>query len=202
MPVPTENTDYAGEAIGYLTDAYRSKQIIAAFVAAKMVSRQELEGVFWDIINLRRLANAVGAQLDVNGRIVGQPRNTASDGDYKAAITLRVAVNRSTGRLTDWSNFGAILLQTSSGPVSYYGGEASFFFGVWGMALSPVVVASVLAAAVPNGVRGVFAYSTWADGNDFEWADVNNLSTTGEGGFGDSVAGLVGGLLISAAEMP
>lgn len=140
--------------------------------------------------------------FDELGALVGQPRYAMSDHDYKAMIYLRAAVNRATGRTPDWSKFGSILLQNAGGPVSYYrGGDASFFFGVWDLELNPQIVAQALSAAVPNGVYGLFGYSTWADGNDFEWCDVNNVSSTGQGTWGDSVAGVVGGLLVSGASI-
>ena len=46
-------------------------------------------------------------------------------------------------------------------------------------------------------MNGVFAYTTWPDGNDFEWCDDLNPSTTGQGTFGDDIGGLVGGLLVA-----
>jgi hypothetical protein len=65
------------------------------------------------------------------------------------------------------------------------------------MVLNPHLIATILAGAVPLGVYAVFAYSTWADGNDVEFCDCNNVAITGQGALGDSVAGLVGGLLVT-----
>jgi hypothetical protein len=142
------------------------------------------------------------ANMDVVGNLVGQQRLNQNDLNFLSVITLRIAINRSFGAVSNWSDFAGILLKTSSAVSYYESGDASFFFGVWDMTLNPVIIAEVLATAVPNGVGpNIFAYSIWPDGNDFEWADVNNLSTTGQGTFGDSVAGLVGGLLVSGVTM-
>ncbi len=116
---------------------------------------------------------ATNAVLDSLGALVGQPRSGLDDADYVTAIRLRAAVNRSKGRMSDWSNLAAILLRVSGGPVEYVeGGNASFYFFVGDMpaTLNPNVVASLLSSADPNGVGpNCLGYSTWADGNDFEW---------------------------------
>lgn len=212
MSEPVEKTNLAGEAVGFLTSAYRTKPNIVGFLKSIVASVQTLEGALSDALTMRTLAGAsvftlptTNAVLDQLGRLIGQSRQGLDDADFKAVLYLRAAINRKTGRTTDWSGFAAILLRTASGPVSYYeaaaGAGQAFFFGVWGMTLNPIVVALALNDARPGGVRGVFGYTTWPDGNDFEWCDVNNPSTTGQGTWGDTVAGLVGGLLISEASI-
>ena len=69
------------------------------------------------------------------------------------------------------------------------------------MTLNPNIVAAVIKGAKGNGIGSSLGYTVWPDGNDFEFCDVNNVSTTGQGTFGDSVAGLVGGVLVSVAEV-
>lgn len=44
---------------------------------------------------------AVGAQLDVLGKIVGQARQGFSDADYRRLIRARISVNRSKGTIED-----------------------------------------------------------------------------------------------------
>jgi hypothetical protein len=147
-------------------------------------------------------SNDANVVFDMLGALVGQPRSGLNDHDYRAIIYLKVAVNRSDSSTSSWSSLIQILLQTSGGPVEYTeASEAGFDVFVGDMSLNPLVVASVLSGAVPNGVGANLLYSTWPDGNDFEWCDSSNVSTTGQGTFGDSVAGLVGGLLISAEKM-
>lgn len=205
MTTPIHNTQIVAQGLARLTSAFTTQPAIRAWLAVCLQPWQDLEDAAFQVLTMRFLATATTYSLpatnvafDTIGALVGQPRSGLSDSDYKSIIYLRIAVNRSTGRTTDWSNFGAILLRAGAGgPVSFYEAMAGLFFGVWDENLNPQLVAQTLAQAVPSGVYGIFAYSTWPDGNDFEWADVNNPSTTGQGTFGDSVAGLVGGLLVS-----
>jgi hypothetical protein len=224
MPIPTQNSNVVGEAVGYLTDNFRLQQAIPAFTSAFAAEIQELENAIWTMMAGRSLvdltttnsqgqtvnfgsvqiltAPAMNPVLDTIGSIVGQPRQGLDDSDYLSVIYLKITVNRSSGRTTDWSQFAQLLLQSGAGgPVEFEQGSAALYFFVGDLQLNPIVVASVLARAVANGVGSAFGYSTWPDGNDFEWCDVNNESITGQGTFGDTVAGVVGGLLVSEQGM-
>jgi hypothetical protein len=202
MSVPIQNTMHVAQGLSRLCSAFITKPNIRAILAVYLQPAQDLENAIWGVLLGRVLSTAlvgVGSNnpvFDTLGALVGQPRLGLIDSDYKGLIYLRVAVNRATGRVSDWSNFANILLAHASDPVpSYYEGEAAFFLGIWGLALSPAVVAQALAQAAANGVNMVFSYSTWPDGNDFEWAD--DPPTVGEGPFGDDIGGLVGGLLVA-----
>jgi hypothetical protein len=212
VSVPIQNTMHVAQGLSRLSSAFITKPNVRAMLAVYLQPAQDLENAIWSVLTMRFLRTATlydpaaippapnaNAVLDGLGEIVGQPRHGMSDAAYQAMLFLRVAVNRATGRVSDAANFAKILLTTAAGPVSYYEGDAALFLGVWGMTLDPSIVAQALAQAAPNGVHLVFAYSTWADGNDFEWADLNNLSTSGEGAWGDTVAGLVGGPYVSGA---
>jgi hypothetical protein len=213
MALPSWNHQIVGQGLAWLTGAFKSQPNIRAWLAAYMQELQEIEDATWGVLTMRFLATAellsppaTNGVLDVIGALVGQTRVGLDDADYQTLIFLRIAVNRATGTPADWANIASILLRAGAGgPVSYYEGSASFFFGVWDLPqgpyptpdLNPNLIGSTISNAVDNGIYAVFAYSTWPDGNDFEWADANNLSTTGQGTFGDSVAGVVGGLLVS-----
>lgn len=207
MSVPTQNTTVVTDGIGRLTGPYPGLPNIVGFLKSFLQQKQTIENALYPALLARTLANATlyappqtNFILDVIGRIVGQPRQGLSDADYRSILYLRIAVNRSGARIIDWSNIAAILLRTAGGPVQYLeGGTAEFYLFVGDMELNPVVVASVLYGAKGNGIGSSFGYTMWADGNDFEFDDANNTSTTGQGPFGDAVGGAVGGLLVSVA---
>lgn len=220
MALPSYNQQIVAQGLARLTGVYGTSPNIRAWLAAYLGELQAIEDATQGVLTMRFLSTATvwpstpvnpgdptsNIVFDTIGALVGQARAGLDDADYRSLIYLRVAVNRATGRTTDWANFATILLRAGAGgPISYYDGAgkgAAFFFGVWDIPyptvdLNPNVVSAMLSVAVPNGVYGVFAFTTWADGNDFEWCDVNNESTTGEGTWGDSVVGAVGGLLVS-----
>lgn len=62
---------------------------------------QALETVNVDLITERTMTSAIGEQLDVLGRIVGEPRRGAEDEPYRNRIRVRVLVNRSNGTLPE-----------------------------------------------------------------------------------------------------
>lgn len=90
-------TDYETRAPALLTDRYR-KPAIMAILRSWMAELQEVENVFWALLTERSVANAVGAQLDVLGNILGQPREGRSDEIYRAWVSARVLVLRSSGQ--------------------------------------------------------------------------------------------------------
>lgn len=162
-----------------------------------------------NLLNPIGTVNSANIVFDLIGKLVGQPRAGLSDPDFRAIIYLKIAVLRSFGRTTDWSNIAQILEKTSVpvdllvGPATYVEGEAGFSLFIQGMTLNPNIVASVIAGAVPNGVGADLEYSTPSFPRLlFTFAD----SVTGGGnqhGFGDFFTGGsgIGGDLTSAVRL-
>lgn len=208
MTVPSKNTQIVAQGLARLTSAFITQPNVRAMLAVYLQPFQDIENALGAVLVGRFLSTApvytlpqTNSVFDAIGALVGQQRFGLSDADYKSILYLRVAVNRATGATPDWSKFGAILLQTAGGPVSYYdGGDAAFFFGVWDMELNPTIVSQTLSGAVPNGVYGLFAYSTWPDGNDFEWGSVYD-GTAGQAGWSSFYQPSVGGLLVAGVGM-
>lgn len=207
MSEPTPNTAIVAEGLERLTSMYAKQPNVRKILTALLAPRQETANMLWDVYVGRRLRDAVlyplpqtNSVLDSIGDLVGQPRATMSDADFQAVLFLRVAVNRSTGRTTNLSQFAAILLQTSGGPCEYLEGVAAYDFGVFDMALPPIAVAGALSDAVDNGVRGTFVYSTWPFSQNFTWGSVYSVGA-GQGGFGSVYAPSAGGLLVAAQPL-
>lgn len=62
---------------------------------------QELEDAVFQVLLGRSVDDAVGAQLDLLGKLVGQPRYGLVDDDYKVYIRARVSTNNSEGTIED-----------------------------------------------------------------------------------------------------
>jgi hypothetical protein len=58
---------------------------------------QSLENALQQLLFERSIDTAVGEQLNVIGRLVGQPRNGLGDDDYRRYCRARVATNRANG---------------------------------------------------------------------------------------------------------
>ena len=225
MTVPSQNTQIVAQGLARLTSAYITKPNVRALLAVYLQPLQDAETALWQVMTTRFLSTAQNCTLpstnpvlDTIGQLVGQPRMGLSDSDYKSMLYLRIAVNRSIGRSTDWSNFGRILIRAGALSAVYVDanpntnqpspmlnpGEASFLFFLYSLPLNPALVALVLAGACPNGVRGVFGFTTWpkttgATG-DMIWASSYD-STSGSGTWGTHYSGTVGGKHPAAIQM-
>lgn len=117
--IPERSLTHDEEANALLTDVYREKQNIAAAVKVVAKRSQALEDLVWDVLMVRLLDNAEGVWLDAYGDIVGERRGGRGDVAYKAAIRVRIKVNRSKGRTVDLIEI-ALLLDASARYSEYF----------------------------------------------------------------------------------
>ncbi len=80
-----------------MTATTNFEKLIAIYIS----QIQELEQVFFQLINERTLAAAAGVQLAGIGSIVGEERNGRNDTVYRRAIEARILINLSNGTLED-----------------------------------------------------------------------------------------------------
>lgn len=97
-------TNHVERAIGLLaaqfqeTKADDSPTNFQKFLAAFVMSAQEIEDVNWQLYTERWLETAVGVQLDGIGEILGLPRNAGeTDESYRQRLRFQAFINRSTG---------------------------------------------------------------------------------------------------------
>ena len=202
------NQQIVGQGLARLTSAFVTKPNIRKMLAVYLQPFQDLEDRIWGVINDRILSQATcysnlvsipgtdNIVFDTLGSLVGVRRAGLGDIALKSIIYLEVAVNRATGRTSDWAKFFTILKPFCSGTVIYLDGDAAFYYGLWDVQLDPNQLGVALNKAVPNGVGGSFAYTTWADGNDWMWSSRYD-SSAGQGTWGSRYDASVGGLWIA-----
>lgn len=102
-PPPPVLVDHAEAALARLPQQFLGKPKIELLVRALSEPIQRFEEVAFDVLTKRWVDTAEGAQLEVVGRKVGQPRTDASQDDdiYRRFIRARIATNRSSGTLRD-----------------------------------------------------------------------------------------------------
>lgn len=93
----THDLDHAARGVARLIDRYR-KPRTSALLASWLDEVQEAEDALWQLMVERWLSTAEGEQLDVLGRIVGEPRRGRDDATYAIWISARNMVSRSSGR--------------------------------------------------------------------------------------------------------
>lgn len=183
---PSQDTSHVAESLGYLIEQFKNAPTLRGFVTAFGLSVQELENVFWSVINARLLnASTSGDALTKIGKIVGELRNGRTDAQLLPAVQLRIRVNRSQGLAEDIIQIAALLFGNG---VSQY---ADAFPAAWTVtslnvasAAAVVAATTALGKASALGVRGLLVYSTDAAANAFTWngagfGDIPSRQTAG-----------------------
>lgn len=93
--------DHAVEAIDRLPEQFKGKTNIEKLLSAINVSVQDLENAAQQVLLQRTIDNAVGAQLDAIGVIVGEARAGLDDETYRRRVRARISVHRSKGTVDD-----------------------------------------------------------------------------------------------------
>jgi len=89
--------DQVLSGLGKLIYQWQNKPNVVGLLTSYMESVQGVEDTFEQLLKERSLDTAIGAQLDVLGLIIGEDRKGRSDADYRLALKLRVAINKSDG---------------------------------------------------------------------------------------------------------
>src|SRR5688572_13994483 len=97
----TKIADHVEQGLRLLLDQYKDKPRLTALLSSYLNRVQELEDAAWDVRIKRFVDDAVGAQLDGIGRIVGELRQGRDDVTYRLFILARIRVNLSFGHADD-----------------------------------------------------------------------------------------------------
>jgi len=74
--VPFEEKDYLAEARENVTQQFKNKDVFDRYLQLLLYHYNSVQGTLKDLAQNRSIDQAKGAQLDIIGRIVGQPRET------------------------------------------------------------------------------------------------------------------------------
>ncbi|HEY3802246.1 MAG TPA: hypothetical protein VGL61_06540 [Kofleriaceae bacterium] len=118
------------------------------------------------------MTDAVGAQLDVLGKIVGQVRLGSSDDDYRRYIQARIAANRASGKREELINVAKLVLSDPTVKILLnQEGTATARMLLNGTVSSDVagIVLAMCTAAVALGVRLVVEWMPSPPANTFRF---------------------------------
>ena len=93
----TKIDDHQQRALDRLVEQDRSAENFRKIIDKAAERYQGLEEVGYSLLTERNIFDAVGAQLDGIGQIVGEPRLGKSDGQYREALLERIGLNRASG---------------------------------------------------------------------------------------------------------
>lgn len=202
-----EILDHAARAKARLLAQYRDKPKLAGVLGALVNSVQEIEVALFDVLEQTAVATAVGVWLDRLGAIVGEPRDGASDADFRKYISARIRANRSHGTFED-----VIEVIEAWGNATFFTGDvtltelgrASFHLDISGDIIPFSTIADAahlarLARLLPKtragGVGAQLLWSPDAEANIFTFSSGASLEASSTQGFGDSSNAATGGKL-------
>ena len=110
----TQITDHVARALDSLHERHKDKPNIAALVTIVMSQVQEVEDAGYQLFTERLISTAVGEQLNVLGRIVGELRDGKSDADFRRFVRARIAANKSKGRWADMNAVARLVLDDAT----------------------------------------------------------------------------------------
>jgi hypothetical protein len=92
MGVPTQITDHADRAKARRLQQFKQATNLAAFMDAMSSEVQAYEDAVYPMLALLDIDTQVDDQLDKIGELVNEPRNGASDANYRIAIRAKIGV--------------------------------------------------------------------------------------------------------------
>jgi hypothetical protein len=109
-----EDTTVERDGLALMLEQFIGKTRCEEFLSSYLQEIQTIEAMLYSLWDERTLDAAVGAQLDVYGRIVGQARNTDEDDIYRRYIQGRIAANRASGKIPELLNIMDLITDDTS----------------------------------------------------------------------------------------
>lgn len=169
MGVPVEITDHEERAQAILASQFDDSDRLRALVACLASEVQTFEGVAYDCITEQMIDNAVGVQLDRWGQILGLPRTSTDDDDYRDRLKIEILVLRSKGGSAELQE---IIARLVGEPVQYIqNGEAHLVLQYERATSTPAAtiaaIDDALERAAPSGVA--WDVTEGSDGDAFRF---------------------------------
>jgi hypothetical protein len=178
-PVLTQEEDHAAAAVAKLPEQYRDKPLMLALTQVFTGRFQAVEDAFWQLYLERNLDDAVGAQLDLLGRIVKQPRVSTDDEVYRKQIRARILINRSSGTAPELLEIFALVVPEDAVVKFEPHFPAGFVIYVRESAITPEEAQLFLGFLRAAKAGGVYAQLHWIESPTEEVFTFNG--TTGQG---------------------
>lgn len=194
----TYESDHAGAAVDLLLQQFKGLPLIEGMIESYANRVQELENALWDILIASDIDQAAAGQLDGLGSLVGEGRADRGDTEYRAAIRIRILINRCNGRHAEMLRILMLYLNADTGNVALRDrGTAGLSLNVYVDVPSDPANLRVIAYTIkPAGVNLDGRYETSATRPyRFGWsggAVAGQTSANADGWSGDAT---VGGLL-------
>lgn len=141
-----------------LVEQFKNQPAIRALVDSLVAPVQPVADTVAALLLQQSVDLAVGAQLDVIGKKIGQPRDGLVDATYRRYLRARIATNRSNGTHEDAIAIVGLVLGADSGGLPRLKAEnfATLYVDLFGVVpddATTTALISFLRAAVAAGIR-------------------------------------------------
>lgn len=110
MTEPTHNINHAAEISTLLIGHFQEDPAMVSFATIFGNKIQEIEDALWQLYTERGIDTAVGAQLDILGKILDYTRGGLDDDIYRLRLRAKIALNRDSGTIAEILSIFALLL--------------------------------------------------------------------------------------------
>lgn len=181
----THVTTHKEQMLARLMFAFRNRPNITALLTVIARRYQGIEDALFQLVSERGIDSGEGAQLDVIGRIIGQPReDSADDAAYRLRLRARMRANQSSGTVPDILDVFATLLEGYDDLLLQQYFPATILLTIEDVPIAEataVLYASFLEAAKLGGVRAFLVTSEVAAEDTFTFP-ASTLLTVGNDG--------------------
>ncbi len=179
----TQITDHSDQAVARLHTIHKAKANIEALVRMLVDPIQTIEDTLWQLLTERLIDTAIGEQLNVLGRIVGQTRDGLSDSDYRRHIRARISVNKSKGLWTDLIAVARLIINDTDAVL--VNAESDHMTALMEVTESIVsdslgaILIDFLSQTKSDVVRLLLTYSAQAAADTFTLGSITQIAFTG-----------------------
>jgi hypothetical protein len=148
---------------------------IQKLLDAMLTPLQDVENALMQCLNDRTIDNSTGINLDVIGKLVGEPRGTyPDDATYRLAIRARIQANRSSGNVETLIKIARLIVNDDAMHIAMENhGQATLlmrlediFFATSGI---PDLLLRFVKDAQAGGVRADIQYGATVPAGWFRW---------------------------------
>jgi hypothetical protein len=103
-------TNHVESGLSKLLEQYQGKPRLEAWIRSYLLEVQKFSDEAWNVLVSRLIDEAIGEQLTVLSRLVGETTRLENDERQRVLVRSRIAVNRSRGRGDDVLRVASLLL--------------------------------------------------------------------------------------------
>ena len=118
-PAAPGQIDHVADGLARLPFQFQQPNIVA-LLSIYLSRFNDLEACYYALLTQRTIYNSVGVQLDLIGKIVGQPRGGLNDADYQRYLFARIATNNSEGLTEEMITVAKLVLNDPTFKIGVY----------------------------------------------------------------------------------